>query len=93
VSHVTFPLNTLARRHPAAAELLPLAYGDLLRLAAYDLSHEVPEQTPQPTAFGQEAYLYLPRGQPTKQWDRGVTAPVRRSAIRPRTTSDVHPRR
>jgi hypothetical protein len=93
VSHVTFPLNTLARRDPAAAELLSLVYDNLRRLAAYGLGHDVPEQAPQPTPFGHEAFLCLPRGRPRKQRDRGVTAPVRRSATRPRTTSDVHPRR
>jgi hypothetical protein len=62
VSHVTYPLNALARRDPAAAaDLLPLVYDDLRRLAAYRLGHEVPGQTPQPTTFGHEAYLCLPR--------------------------------
>jgi hypothetical protein len=68
VSHVTCPLNALARRDPvAAAELLPPVYDDLRRLAAYRLGHEVPGRTPQPTAFGHEAYSCLPRGQPKKQ--------------------------
>jgi hypothetical protein len=69
VSHVTCPLNALARRDPAAAELLPLVYDDLHRLGAYRLVHDVPGQAPQPTAFGHEAYLCLPRGQPKKQRD------------------------
>jgi hypothetical protein len=69
VSHVTCPLNALARRDPATAELLSLAYDDLRRLAAYRLGHEGPGQTPQPTAFGHEAYLWLPPGRPRKQRD------------------------
>jgi hypothetical protein len=71
VSHVTCPLNALARRDPAAAaeQLLPLVYDDLRRLAAYRLGHEVLGQTPRPTAVGHEAYLYLPCGQPKTQRD------------------------
>jgi RNA polymerase sigma factor (TIGR02999 family) len=43
----------------AAAELLPLVYGELRRLAATKLAHEAPGQTLQPTALVHEAYLRL----------------------------------
>ena len=42
-----------------AAELLPLVYDDLRRLAAHRLAHEAPGQTLQPTALVHEAYLRL----------------------------------
>ena len=43
----------------AAAELLPLIYGELRRLAAWHLSNEKPGQTLQATALVHEAYLRL----------------------------------
>ena len=43
----------------AAAQLLPLVYDDLRRLAARHLAHEAPGQTLQPTALVHEAYLRL----------------------------------
>jgi RNA polymerase sigma factor (TIGR02999 family) len=42
-----------------AAELLPLVYGELRRLAAQRLSREAPGQTLQATALVHEAYLRL----------------------------------
>jgi RNA polymerase sigma factor (TIGR02999 family) len=42
-----------------AAQLLPLVYNDLRRLAANRLAHEAPGQTLQPTALVHEAYLRL----------------------------------
>ena len=49
----------------AAAELMPLVYGELRRLAASSLAQENPGQTLQPTALVHEAYLRLvgPEGQ------------------------------
>ncbi len=44
-----------------AAELLPLVYGELRRLAAHRLALEKPGQTLQPTALVHEAYLRLTR--------------------------------
>jgi len=48
------------RRDPrAAAQLLPLVYGELRKLAADRLANERPGQTLQPTALVHEAYLRL----------------------------------
>lgn len=44
---------------PAAADLLPLVYDELRRLAAQWLAQESPGQTLQPTALVHEAYLRL----------------------------------
>jgi RNA polymerase sigma factor (TIGR02999 family) len=41
----------------AAAELLPLVYDELRKLAAHKLAHQTPGQTLQPTALVHEAYL------------------------------------
>ncbi|MBL9140116.1 MAG: sigma-70 family RNA polymerase sigma factor [Verrucomicrobiales bacterium] len=43
----------------AAAELLPLVYEELRRLARHKLAHEAPGQTLQPTALVHEAWLRL----------------------------------
>jgi RNA polymerase sigma factor (TIGR02999 family) len=43
----------------AAAQLLPLVYEELRRLAAHQLAHETPGQTLEPTALVHEAYLRL----------------------------------
>jgi len=53
-------LNAIEQGNPhAAAELLPLVYDELRRLAAYKLSREQPGQTLEPTALVHEAYLRL----------------------------------
>lgn len=49
----------------AAAELLPLVYDELRRLARLKLAHEAPGQTLQPTALVHEAWLRL--AQSTRQ--------------------------
>jgi RNA polymerase sigma factor (TIGR02999 family) len=41
----------------AAADLLPLVYDELRKLAAHKLAHETPGQTLQPTALVHEAYV------------------------------------
>jgi RNA polymerase sigma factor (TIGR02999 family) len=46
---------------PSAAELLPVVYEELRRLAAQKLSHEKPGQTLQATALVHEAWLRLVR--------------------------------
>ncbi len=51
----------------AAAELLPLVYEELRRLAARNLAREQPGQTLQPTALVHEAWLRLTDGQ-EQQW-------------------------
>ena len=38
-------------------ELLPIVYGELRKLAAYQLKRERPDHTLQPTALVHEAYL------------------------------------
>src|SRR4051812_16693256 len=43
----------------SAAQLLPLVYDELRRLAAAKLSHEAPGQTLQPPALVHEAFLRL----------------------------------
>ena len=52
-----------------AAELLPLVYGELRRLAANRLAQEKPGQTLQPTALVHEAYLRLIRDADRKYVD------------------------
>jgi RNA polymerase sigma factor (TIGR02999 family) len=53
----------------AAAQLLPLVYDELRRLATRKLAHERPGQTLQPTALVNEAYLRLVGGDPDRLWD------------------------
>ena len=53
----------------AAAQLLPLVYDDLRRLAARHLAHEAPGQTLEPTALVHEAYLRLVGDTPDWHWD------------------------
>jgi RNA polymerase sigma factor (TIGR02999 family) len=43
----------------AANQLLPLVYGELRKLAAAKMAHELPGQTLQPTALVHEAWLRL----------------------------------
>ena len=59
--HSITPLLSAAQRGDpqAAAELLPLVYDELRKLAAAKLVHEQPGQTLQPTALVHEAYLRL----------------------------------
>jgi|SRR5579872_1636131 len=60
---VTTILNKIESGDPsAAAELLPLVYDELRKLAAARLAHEKPGQTLQPTALVHEAYLRLGGG-------------------------------
>jgi len=69
MSEVTRILEAVERGEPnAAAELLPLVYEELRRLAAYQLAHETPGQTLQATALVHEAYLRL-IGNPDQQWN------------------------
>jgi RNA polymerase sigma factor (TIGR02999 family) len=53
----------------AAAELLPLVYDELRRLAAHKIAHEGPGQTLQATALVHEAYLRLVDVDLAQQWD------------------------
>ncbi len=53
----------------AVAQLLPLVYNELRRLAEHRLDHEAPGQTLQPTALVHEAYLRLVRAEAGTHWD------------------------
>ena len=53
----------------AAAELLPLVYDELRKLAAARLADEKPGQTLQPTALVHEAYLRLVGGAQPDGWN------------------------
>lgn len=66
---VTLLLDAAAAGDPkAAAELLPLVYDELRKLAAARLAHENPGQTLQATALVHEAYLRLVGSRP-QGWD------------------------
>jgi RNA polymerase sigma factor (TIGR02999 family) len=52
----------------AAAELLPLVYDELRKLAAQKLAHQTPGQTLQPTALVHEAYLRI-AGDSNVSWE------------------------
>ena len=67
MAEVTQLLTAIERGEShAAAELLPLIYDELRRLAALKLSHEKPGQTLQATALVHEAWLRLVRGEERK---------------------------
>ena len=67
---VTQILERLARNEPAAsAELLPLVYDELRRLAAFRMAQDAPGQTLQPTALVHEAYLRLVDVAKPQVWD------------------------
>ena len=53
----------------ASAELLPLVYEELRRLAAEKMSQERPGQTLQATALVHEAYLRLVDNKDGQKWD------------------------
>ncbi len=65
---VTTLLNRLANGdQEAAAQLIPLVYDELRRIAAQRLRHERPDHTLEATALVHEAYLKL-AGQPNARW-------------------------
>ncbi len=53
----------------AAADLLPLVYDELRRLATQRLAHENPGQTLDATALVHEAYLRLVGGEQARHWN------------------------
>jgi RNA polymerase sigma factor (TIGR02999 family) len=55
-------------RH-AAADLLPLVYDELRKLAAAQMAAEAPDQTLQPTALVHEAYLRLVGPGDVSRWE------------------------
>ena len=70
MSEVTAFRDALAPGAAAtAAQLLPLVYDDLRRLAAHRLAHEAPGQTLDPTGLVHEAYLRLTGDQAGADWD------------------------
>jgi RNA polymerase sigma factor (TIGR02999 family) len=67
---VTRILSAIEQGDPhAAAQLLPLVYDELRKLAAQRLAREKPGQTLQATALVHEAYLRLVGADPGQPWD------------------------
>jgi RNA polymerase sigma factor (TIGR02999 family) len=70
MNEATRILNAIGQGDPqAAAQLLPLVYDELRRLAAQRLAQEKPGQTLQPTALVHEAYLRLVGKGDGPPWD------------------------
>jgi RNA polymerase sigma factor (TIGR02999 family) len=70
MSDVTRILSAIDQGDPnAAAQLLPLVYDELRRLAAQRLAQEKPGQTLQATALVHEAYLRLVDVEQAQQWN------------------------
>lgn len=70
MSDVTRILSAIEQGDPnAAAELLPLVYDELRKLAAARLRQEKPGQTLQATALVHDAYLRLVDVEKSQHWD------------------------
>jgi len=70
MSEITQALDAVAGGdRQAAAQLLPLVYAELRRLAALRLGQEPPGQTLQPTALVHEAYLRLVGDADERRWN------------------------
>src|SRR5262249_55005604 len=70
MADVTQILSAIGAGDPkAAAELLPLVYDELRRLAAARMAEEKPGQTLQPTALVHEAYVRLVGGEQPRDWN------------------------
>jgi RNA polymerase sigma factor (TIGR02999 family) len=70
MSEVTRILSAIEEGDPhAAAQLLPLVYDELRKLAAQKLACEKPGQTLQATALVHEAYLRLVDTEKAQRWD------------------------
>jgi RNA polymerase sigma factor (TIGR02999 family) len=70
MSEVTRLLDAAAAGDPkAAADLLPLVYDELRKLAAARMAPESPDHTLQPTALVHEAYLRLVRIDASRPWN------------------------
>src|SRR5262249_46199798 len=84
MADVTQILSAAAAGDPkAAAELLPLVYDELRKLAATRLAEEKPGQTLQATALVHEAYVRLVGGDATAQWSgRGPSSAAAAEAMR-----------
>ncbi len=73
MSEVTHILSAIEQGDPqAAAQLLPLVYDELRKLAAQRLAGEGPGHTLQPTALVHEAYLKLVGPEPQRPWNGRV---------------------
>src|SRR3954471_11022529 len=62
-------LDAAAGDRQAAADLLPLVYDELRKLAAVRMAAESPDQTLQPTALVHEAYVRLVGPPDVSRWD------------------------
>jgi RNA polymerase sigma factor (TIGR02999 family) len=70
MNEVTRVLSSIEQGDPhAAAQLLPLVYNELRRLAAARLAAEPPGNTLQPTALVHEAYMRLVGSSDGNRWD------------------------
>jgi RNA polymerase sigma factor (TIGR02999 family) len=70
MSEVSRILDAITQGDPsAAAQLLPLVYAELRRLAADKLAQEAPGHTLQPTALVHEAYLRLVGTADEQRWN------------------------
>ena len=70
MSDVTRILSAIDAGDPhAAAQLLPLVYDELRKLAAARMASEAPGHTLQPTALVHEAFLRLVGQAPDQRWD------------------------
>jgi RNA polymerase sigma factor (TIGR02999 family) len=70
MTDVTRILSAIEQGDPqAAAQLLPLVYDELRKLAAQKLAHEAPGQTLQATALVHEAYLRLVDADKAQPWN------------------------
>src|SRR5215471_2755809 len=70
MSEVTQLLNAIRQGDPqASAELLPLVYEELRKLAAQKLAQEKPGQTLQATALVHEAYVRLVDTEKAQHWN------------------------
>jgi RNA polymerase sigma factor (TIGR02999 family) len=70
MTDVTRILQSIEQGDPtAAAELLPLVYQELRKLAALKMTHEKPGQTMQPTVLVHEAYLRLVDVEQARRWN------------------------
>src|SRR5258707_13222955 len=77
----------------AAADLLPLVYDELRKLAAARMASESPDQTLQPTALVHEAYLRLVGPADAARWEnRGHFFAAAAEAMR-RILVDAAPRK
>ena len=84
MSEVTQILSAIEQGGPhAAAQLLPLVYDELRKLAAQKLAQEKPGQTLQATALVHEAYLRLVDVEKARPWQsRGHFFTVAAEAMR-----------